>query len=239
MDIIRKSLTAAFLLGAFFISGITNAAIVGYQLTGVIDSSIDYPSSTFTYGLPSWAHNGDAFTITLHINTSITESAGSTSDPFNKVYENSIVDGSFKIGSVQQDFNIVSYPDGHVPDGFSSINAFTPPPGHLDDWSAYLTISNTVHGVVFTDVTVELYDVDGEMLLAGNNNHLFPANYTLADTAVISLRSTQNIDSTHAVFANLTNVSTFPVSTVPVPAALWLFGSGLLGLIGVAKKRKA
>ncbi len=26
---------------------------------------------------------------------------------------------------------------------------------------------------------------------------------------------------------------------VPVPAAAWLFGSGLLGLIGVAKKRKA
>lgn len=28
-----------------------------------------------------------------------------------------------------------------------------------------------------------------------------------------------------------------PVSTVPVPAALWLFGSGLLGMIGVAKRR--
>jgi hypothetical protein len=27
------------------------------------------------------------------------------------------------------------------------------------------------------------------------------------------------------------------VSTVPVPAAVWLFGSGLLGLIGVAKRR--
>jgi hypothetical protein len=29
------------------------------------------------------------------------------------------------------------------------------------------------------------------------------------------------------------------VTTVPVPAAAWLFGSGLLGLIGVARRKKA
>jgi len=29
------------------------------------------------------------------------------------------------------------------------------------------------------------------------------------------------------------------VSAVPIPAALWLFGSGLIGLIGVARKKKA
>jgi hypothetical protein len=27
-----------------------------------------------------------------------------------------------------------------------------------------------------------------------------------------------------------------PVSQVPVPAAMWLFGSGLMGLIGMRKK---
>ena len=29
------------------------------------------------------------------------------------------------------------------------------------------------------------------------------------------------------------------VSAVPIPAAVWLFGSGLLGLIGVARKKAA
>jgi hypothetical protein len=29
------------------------------------------------------------------------------------------------------------------------------------------------------------------------------------------------------------------VSPVPVPAAVWLFGSGLLGLIGIARRKKA
>jgi hypothetical protein len=26
---------------------------------------------------------------------------------------------------------------------------------------------------------------------------------------------------------------------IPIPAAVWLFGSGLLGLIGIARRRKA
>jgi len=29
------------------------------------------------------------------------------------------------------------------------------------------------------------------------------------------------------------------VSAVPVPAAVWLFGSGLLGLVGIARRKKA
>jgi hypothetical protein len=28
------------------------------------------------------------------------------------------------------------------------------------------------------------------------------------------------------------------VAAVPVPAAVWLFGSGLIGLIGMARRRK-
>ena len=34
-------------------------------------------------------------------------------------------------------------------------------------------------------------------------------------------------------------VRTGDVSIVPVPAAIWLFGSGLLGLIGIARRRKS
>jgi len=30
-----------------------------------------------------------------------------------------------------------------------------------------------------------------------------------------------------------------PIASIPVPAAVWLFGSGMLGLVGVARRRKA
>ncbi len=33
--------------------------------------------------------------------------------------------------------------------------------------------------------------------------------------------------------------ASFNLSPVPVPAAVWLFGSGLLGLVGVARRKKA
>jgi len=37
--------------------------------------------------------------------------------------------------------------------------------------------------------------------------------------------------------ANMTSTAD-PVASVPVPAAVWLFGSGLLGLVGIARRKK-
>jgi len=39
--------------------------------------------------------------------------------------------------------------------------------------------------------------------------------------------------------ANVIEVDVQVVPAVPVPAAVWLFGSGLLGLVGVARRRQA
>jgi hypothetical protein len=43
---------------------------------------------------------------------------------------------------------------------------------------------------------------------------------------------------TDGPFTGLTTKMTMVVSQVPLPAAVWFFGSGLLGLIGVARRKK-
>jgi hypothetical protein len=41
-------------------------------------------------------------------------------------------------------------------------------------------------------------------------------------------------------FSNVSgSACTFDTSAVPVPAAVWLFGSGLIGLVGIARRKKA
>jgi len=45
------------------------------------------------------------------------------------------------------------------------------------------------------------------------------------------------VDYRYLVNADITY--TYDVAAVPVPAAVWLFGSGLLGLVGVARRKKA
>ncbi len=53
------------------------------------------------------------------------------------------------------------------------------------------------------------------------------------DTVVASLYANPQTD-----YTGITHVS-WAVSSVPVPAAVWLFGSGLIGLIGVARRKKS
>jgi len=64
---------------------------------------------------------------------------------------------------------------------------------------------------------------------AGTNPHLFTS-----DAGTDSFTGSQDDSST-----NIFGVwHTFTLTPVPVPAAVWLFGSGLLGLAGVARRKK-
>jgi len=59
----------------------------------------------------------------------------------------------------------------------------------------------------------------------------------LAIGAPITLDVTSTISFSLAPDLSITSAKGFGVSAVPVPAAAWLFGSGLLGLIGVARRK--
>jgi len=48
-----------------------------------------------------------------------------------------------------------------------------------------------------------------------------------------------NTNSENGFYFNSNELMQLSIAAVPIPASLWLFGSGLLGLIGVAKRKKA
>ena len=50
---------------------------------------------------------------------------------------------------------------------------------------------------------------------------------------------TGNDVATTNFYDNITWQQTSSINPIPVPAAVWLFGSGLIGLVGVARRRKA
>lgn len=96
------------------------------------------------------------------------------------------------------------------------------------------------------------YALGTAVFIDQNNNML------VSDVIVEAFRSLQGLSYGRASYDNIppleldpfvTNVSVdYPIvrgnwlvrdTVVPVPAAVWLFGSGLIGLIGVARRKKA
>lgn len=144
-----------------------------------------------------------------------------------------------------------------INDGFSpntsfgvEIDNFHNQPAVTEGAMAYITISPL--GSIFAlwgDLnTVNTLDITGDWdgttgitmsLLINTSNQL---------TAVFDYGSDGFIDLTISNFATFTftpgnpddvyNGGFIAVAPVPIPAAVWLFGSGLLGLIGFARRRK-
>lgn len=79
--------------------------------------------------------------------------------------------------------------------------------------------------------SVTMFDFSPIAFDGSNHNGLFITDGLLAGNLL-------EFHVTSSLLAIVDNP--FPVySPVPVPAALWLFGSGLIGLVGVARRKKA
>jgi len=62
---------------------------------------------------------------------------------------------------------------------------------------------------------------------------------TDAESVYMLLTDGQTFDSTAITNGKPQSFAAFGVTTVPVPAAVWLFGSGLLGMVGFARRKMA
>jgi len=109
--------------------------------------------------------------------------------------------------------NQVATADGSLVPVNSGVGDWTDP---FQGWGGN---GDTINWTTTSDTTV------------GNSLSLYRYFYNPDASAATQLYGTINIDSATGV------VSYNAVSAVPVPAAVWLFGSGLMGLVGVARRR--
>ena len=78
--------------------------------------------------------------------------------------------------------------------------------------------------------------IDGDFVLAVSNN-----GFTTWATGDANMTSDWTVPEVNQYDVKFGNIGGFQlvadVTPVPVPAAVWLFGTGLLGLVGVARRR--
>jgi hypothetical protein len=99
---------------------------------------------------------------------------------------------------------------------------FLPDGGGLLSPGVWGTVGFDTFGVAPTgDITIALLNLT--VLSAGTSNVIIQSSAFFDDVAT-------QLDPT---------LTPLVVGSVPVPAAVWLFGSGLLGLIGVARRKTA
>lgn len=118
--------------------------------------------------------------------------------------------------------NIVESPTGGEP--VSQAEAFVKVLKSSD--LSYIELANNV------------FDSDANLTTAwgGGSIDLLVDAGMVGETLQIGFNSTATDYSPSGVFYDNLN---FDVAAVPVPAAIWLFGSGIVGLVGVARRRKS
>jgi hypothetical protein len=99
--------------------------------------------------------------------------------------------------------------------------------------------------------TIDTYSLASQSGDNGATNYWFTAHVTDFNTGEYGWRTTTDGENcsegeanciyqllTSAYFTGGDGFGGPPAGVIPVPAAVWLFGSGLLGLVGVARRRK-
>jgi hypothetical protein len=87
----------------------------------------------------------------------------------------------------------------------------------------------------FVNFNFNVFSTDpNDGLLPGQSSY-----FMFLDTTATSYAKTAAYDLTNMVQNPISGIfAAYSPAVVPVPAAVWLFGSGLIGLLGIARRRK-
>lgn len=101
-------------------------------------------------------------------------------------------------------------------------------------------VSSAYTSITFFDVSTAGYQfIETDQLNIQMN--INPGGCVFCGMEVIEevFDSNGNLVSTQSVSGEIGSINRITLTTVPVPSAVWLFGSGLIGLIGAARRKKA
>ena len=208
--LIKIVLSTSILLSASSLQ----AAIVTYNFTGSI------------YESDSFINIGDTYSVNISWET-LTDYSGGDAE-----YLGAITGFSGTVGS----FSLIEPNYGSLP-----VEASTIVVGNNDPYDSVVFISSlfgagNLGGIApIEGFFLGLADQTGTAL----DNTALPTNLPNDgfDSFIGSSGFILSFSDTTEIQATVDSISA--VSTVPVPAAVWLFGSGLIGLIGVARRKKA
>ena len=101
-------------------------------------------------------------------------------------------------------------------------------------------------GTAFTRASSGTGDLTG-VNFSGSPNIAVPNGYTFGDMLSGTMTMTGHTFSSLGLASGVyewtwgsgATADSYKLNVVPIPAAVWLFGSGLLGLIGIARRKKA
>ena len=171
----------------------------------------------------------DAGNVLIGINGIEVAGYGTWDVSFNDVWQGDVHDVSFAQNATTSIHDIFS------PGGFLSGSGYDIAPFHT---IAGCNTSN--HCDIFT-VYDSAHATDLIPYVSGYFWRNFAGNYAAAEspeTATVYMQGIQSPGSTPAVIHASWDNSQY-VSTVPVPAAAWLFGSGVMGFAGFARRKQA
>ena len=128
---------------------------------------------------------------------------------------------------------------------------FSVPVGSTVDSIVYsFTNTNFTGDLTYLGVNPSLYiDVSGDLQFLGYNGYidLFSSSSPVSLFTSLMPLSQSRYELSEAIAwytaehgaASWDYTKSIYISAIPVPATVWLFGSGLIGLVGIARRRKA
>lgn len=143
-------------------------------------------------------------------------------------YGGAITDGSIVTAAADSSVGIGDN-DGMGDDTFFLNNLYDPDIPYdtiSDTWDVSSSNGSQSFGII-------LYSLDTSAF-SGLDYRVLPYALEQADYAVFYIEDKDSTGTTYLATGYLTSVA-----VVPIPAAAWLFGSGLIGLLGVSRRKKS